>query len=218
VSRRPGIAHGGQRKISVGREHVCGRVIAAALMGLFLTVVAVRLMDVRVQNIEHVDRGLFAVITDHGCINVAPEDIMRIERTYTKTAIAGTLVELDKIYTGKGFIYLSSLDKFADVGRQMINAVDYTGLPVWTLPGIDNGVSLTEVRRYNYAIGTPESLIPVLFFVLSLQYICLSVGALALVILIFPFRIDHRLRRAGIRSAELEYRGNEDSPLGSVAK
>lgn len=141
-------------------------------------------MDVKVKNIEVVDRGLYAVVTEKGTENIQPENILRIERTFTKAPLTGETVELDKIYTDKGFIYLSSTDPFAKVGYELINSVDFYGLPIWERDGTD----WQSVRPYAYSIGTPKKYIPFLFFFLSVQYFALTLGGIALAILIFPLR------------------------------
>jgi hypothetical protein len=142
-------------------------------------------MDVKVVNIEVVDRGLYTIVTEKGNVNIHPENILRIERTYTQTQITGESMELDKIYTDKGFIYLASTDPFAKGGQELINSVDFDGLPTWERPN----TTWQTVKPYGYSIGTPEKQIPFLFFLLSLQYFSLSLGGIALTILIFPLRL-----------------------------
>jgi len=163
--------------------------------------VSIRFLDVNVFNIELVDRGLYTVITDNGPINVSQDDILRIEQTYTKAAITGTPVELDRIYTIKGFIYISSLDPFYKTGHQLINSVDFEGKPVWIRSNKSEATeseqswnqllntNLRTVQPFSYAMGTPSKLASLVFSVLSLQYLALALGGMALVVLIFPMRL-----------------------------
>ena len=104
----------------VDRECVTGAMVLICIVVIILSSASIWFFDVKVSNIELVDRGLYTVITDKGPINVGQDDILRIERSYTKAAITGTPVELAKIYTTKGFIYFSSLDSFAKTGRNLL--------------------------------------------------------------------------------------------------
>ncbi|KLU58931.1 hypothetical protein CEB3_c49500 [Peptococcaceae bacterium CEB3] len=166
------------------REQIAADVIIFCLGTLLVSVLAIRLLDVGIVSIKEVDSNLYTIVTERGQINVAPAEILRIEQTFTKTALTGHPVELDKIYTDKGFIYVSSQDSFAALGRKLVNRVDYQGLPVWERPN----TSLQSVQPYAYAIGTPAGQIPWVFFFLTLQYWSMSVGGIALTVLIFPLR------------------------------
>ena len=115
------------KEILVDRERIAGVIIFISLFVILLTMVGIRILDVKVSNIELVDSGLYTIITDYGPVNVSKDDILRIERTYTKAAITGAIVEQDRIYTTKGFIYFSSLDPFCNTGQQLINSVDFEG-------------------------------------------------------------------------------------------
>ncbi|MHB1651980.1 MAG: hypothetical protein ACYCVD_05800 [Desulfitobacteriaceae bacterium] len=202
------------QKRQLSREQVTGTIILACLMILILTVGVVNLLDVKVLNIEQVDHGLYTVITSKGLINVLPEDILRIERTYVKATVTGRPVELDKIYTNKGFIYISSLDSFAYLGKQLINSVDYEGKPIW-----ERGNTTEEtVQPYAFAIGTPLSQVPIVFLGLTLQYLALSIGGVALAVLIFPLRWEEGPRGEICNQPEQEFRSQEEKPLGAAAK
>lgn len=203
-------------------------IILISLFVVFVTIIGIRFLDVKISNIELVDRGLYTIITDRGPVNVGPEDILRIERTYTKAAITGAPVELDKIYTTKGFIYLSSLDAFYETGHQLINSVDFEGKPVWIRP-VNTDATKSEtlnqrlnanmqaVQPFSYAIGTPTQLVPVIFSILSLQYLALTLGGLALSILIFPLRLETPIPAHAIVQQETENRSTEEQ-LCAVAK
>lgn len=191
---------------NLDRERIAGAIIIITLLVILLSMIAIWLMDVKVSNIELVDRGLYTVITDNGPINVGEEDILRIERTYAKAAITGTPVEIDKVYTTKGFIYFSSLDPFYKTGHMLINSVDFEGKPIWILANssgsdvtLDQRINanLRLIQPFSYAIGTSSKLAIVIFSILSLQYLAFSLGGIALLILIFPLRLgrkspDHR--------------------------
>lgn len=213
----------------VDRECVTGAMVLICIVVIILSSVSIWFFDVKVSNIELVDRGLYTVITDKGPINVGQDDILRIERSYTKAAITGTPVELAKIYTTKGFIYFSSLDSFAKTGQQLINSVDNTGKPVWILSNkseateseqswseLVNGNQRT-VQPFSYAIGTPSKLASLVSFVLSLQYLALAIGGLALLILIFPIRWVAPMPGQSFIEEDLAY-GSLEEELGVVAK
>ncbi|HVJ48610.1 hypothetical protein [Desulfitobacterium sp.] len=172
-----------QQEKSFYREHFAGLIIFCCLALIILSMIGIQVLDVKVINVEGVDRGLYTVITQKGPVNVEPNDVLRIERTYTKAAITGTSVELDKIYTTKGFIYASSIDSYHENISQLMNSVDFDGLPTWER----ENTTWQSVQPYAFAIGTPEQKIPWLFFLLSLQYFMLSIGGITLAILVFPF-------------------------------
>lgn len=199
-----------------GREQVAGMIIIISLLLLGVTILGVHILDVKVQNVELVDQGLYTIITDKGTTNIVPDDVLRIERTYTKAAITGVPVELDKIYTKKGFIYVSSLDPFAKTAHQLINSVDYYGQQIWSKA---NYTEYKTVQPYNYAIGTPANKIGILFFLLSLQYIVLSVGGITLLTLIFPVTLksDYLVQPQPIMQTETDYSPHEEQ-FGAVAK
>jgi hypothetical protein len=160
-----------QQENKLNREHLTSMVIFFCIGVTILSSIGINLLDVKVQNMEYIDRGLYSVITEKGNVNIHAEDIMRIERTYTKDAFSGEVIELDKIYTDKGFIYLSSQAHYADIGRKMMNSVDYYGLPLWEREDIE----WDNLKKYSYSIGTPVHHVPILFFFISLQYAALSV-------------------------------------------
>ncbi|MHB8074799.1 hypothetical protein [Desulfosporosinus fructosivorans] len=217
------------RERQIDRERITGAIVLISIVVILLSIVSIRFLDVKVSNVELVDRGLYTVITEKGPINVGLDDILRIERTYTKAAITGAPVELDRIYTTKGFIYLSSLDPFYETGRQLINSVDPDGKPVWILSN-KNGTTGSErtsnqllndnlrtVQPFNYAIGTPSKLASLVSAVLSLQYLTLAIGGMALVILIFPMRLVTPMPSQPFMQEDLEYSSSEEG-LGAVAK
>jgi len=216
-----------ERKLD--RERISGAIVLISIAVILLSIVSIRFLDVKVSNIELVDRGLYTVITDKGPVNVSLDDILRIERSYTKAAITGTPVELDRVYTTKGFIYFSSLDPFYETGRQFINSVDFVGEPIWILSnktggtGAEQGLNklrsdnLRTVQPFNYAIGTPSKLAAVVSTVLSLQYLALAIGGIALVILIFPIRLVTPMPAQPFMQEDLEYSSSEEG-IGAVAK
>jgi len=170
----------------LGRERLSSLVILFCLTLTILTSIGVNYLDVKVLNIELIDRELYSIITEKGNVNIHPDDILRIERTYTKEAFTGEPVELDKIYTDKGFVFLSSQARYAESGKKLMNSVDYYGLPLWERSGVD----WKSLKKYSYAVGTPAQQVPILFFLISLQYAALSIGGIALLILIFPLRLE----------------------------
>lgn len=216
-----------ERKLD--RERISGAIVLISIAVILLSIVSIRFLDVKVSNIELVDRGLYTVITDKGPVNVSLDDILRIERSYTKAAITGTPVELDRVYTTKGFIYLSSLDPFYETGLQLINSVDFVGEPIWILSnktggtGAEQGLNklrsdnLRTVQPFNYAIGTPSKRAAVVSTVLSLQYLALAIGGIALVILIFPIRLVTPMPAQPFMQEDLEYSSSEEG-IGAVAK
>lgn len=217
------------KEIQVDRERIAGVIIFVSLFVILLSMVAIRLLDVKVSNIELVDRDLYTVITDYGPVNVSGDDILRIERTFAKAAITGTTVEQDRIYTTKGFIYISSLDPFYETGHQLINSVDFWGKPVWIRSNTNQTTgeektptqllndNLRAVQPFNYAIGTPAKLTAVIFAVISLQYLALAIGGLALIVLIFPLRLETPVPARPLIQEDPDYCSTEEA-LGAVAK
>ena len=213
----------------VDREYIMGAVIYICIIVIILTVVSIRFLDVKVSNIELIDRGLYTVITDKGPINVSEDDVLRIERSYTKVAISGTPVEIDRIYTTKGFVYISSLDSFYKIGHQLINSVDFVGKPVWIRSDKSEAteseqswnqlvnINLKTVQSFNYAIGTPSKLASLIYSVLSLQYLALAIGGMALAILIFPLKLVTPMPTQPFLQEDQEYSSSEEV-IGAVAK
>ncbi|TGE32474.1 hypothetical protein [Desulfosporosinus sp. Sb-LF] len=213
----------------IDRERIAGAIIFISLFVILLSMVGIRFLDVKVSNIEFVDRGLYTIITDQGPINIDKDNVLRIERTYAKAAITGTSVELDRVYTTKGFIYFSSLDPFYNIGHKLINSLDFQGKPIWIRTNNNStesnatsnqllNANLRLIQPFNYAIGTPSKLSSIVFFVLSLQYLALAIGGMALMILIFPLRLDTAtIEQPPISQQESEYRSAEEQ-LGAVAK
>lgn len=173
---------------SVNREQICGFILIVGLSVLFLNVIGIRFLNVSVKNIKADGKGLFSIITDKGTVNISSGDIIRIVKTYTKEGIAGTPVELDKIYTNKGFAYFSSTNTYAKAGRQLVNSVDFTGQNTWSLPGESPAANLALAKSYNYVIDTPGHFIPVLSFLLNLEHYLLAIMAVALLLLIVPLQ------------------------------
>lgn len=185
---------------SIERERLSGITIILSLIFVISTLIGVNWVDVKVVNMELVDRGLYTIVTEKGNINIQPENVLRIERTYTKASLTGAPVEIDKIYTDKGFIYLSSADSYAEIGRELMNSVDYYGLPTWERTNTD----WQTVRPYSYSMGIPQIQIPLLFFLLSLQYAALSLGGIALIVLIFPLRFWKEVQQSKSQFAQQE--------------
>ena len=212
-------------KGQIDRERISGIIIFISLFVILFSTAGVRFLDVKVKNIELIDRGLYSIITDNGPVNIGQDDILRIERTYTKAAITGAPVELDKIYTTRGFIYISSLDPFYKMGNQLINSVDFEGKPIWIYNGSSSDVSFAQkqkanlevVQPFSYAIGTSSKLISIVFSILSLQYLSLAIGGLALMVLIFPLRLEPPLHNQSLTQQDPESSSDEEQ-LDAVAK
>lgn len=210
----------------VDRERIAGALIIICLFVVIFTMVCIKSLDVKVQNIEYVDRGLYTVITKNGDINIDKNDILRIERTYTKASLTGVPVELDRIFTTKGFIYFTSLDPFYTTGCKLINSVDALETSVWIRPensGTDETINqqqnanLQLVQPYSYAIGTPNRLSSLILGIVALQSYALALGGLALMILVFPLRLATVSTLQPLQQEESEYRSSDDQ-LEAVAK
>jgi hypothetical protein len=199
---------------SIGRERLSGITIMLSLILVIFTLIGINSLDVKVLNIELVDRELYTVVTEKGNVNIHPADILRIERTYTKAPLTGATIELDKIYTEKGFIYLSSADSFAELGRKLMNSVDFFGLPTWER----TNTNWETVKPYSYSIGTPSKQIPLIFLLLSLQYIALSLGGFALTVLIFPIRFKEPIVSNTVTVSPQEQEYVNDDQYSAVAK
>lgn len=212
----------------IDRERISGIIIILSVFLILMTMAGIRFLSVKVTNIELIDRDLYSVITNNGPVNIGKEDILRIERTYSKATMTGTQVELDKIYTTKGFIYFSSLDPFYSIGHQLINSVDFEGTPVWINDSLNTtGSEISPEQRQNanlkliqpfcYAIGTSSKLASVIFSILSLQYLSFALGGLALMILIFPLRLEASIPNQSIVLDSKEF-SNKEEQLDAVAK
>lgn len=169
---------------TLSREYITGRIILFCVGVLLITIIGIRILNVSVSNIEYIDRGLFTIITSKGTFNVTPDDVVRIERSYSQAAFTGKQVELNTIYTKEGFIYFSSLDPFYLVGEQLIRSVHQENLTTWEHPLLD----YSAISHYTYALGMPIPLIPLFFVLRSLQYFSLIIAGIALLILVFPIR------------------------------
>lgn len=208
------------------RERIAGALILICLFIILKSMIIIWLLDVKVTNIELVDRGLYTIITDRGPINVGKEDVLRIERTFSKAGITGTTVELDKIYTTKGFIYITSLDPFYKNGKQLMNSVDIEENLVW-IHSYNSGSdikfnqrqsnNLKLVKPFNYAIGTSSNRVTIITYILSFQYIALSIGGIALLILIFPLRLGKNGHDQQLMQQDIEFCSEEDQ-IDMVAK
>lgn len=216
-------------KQRMDRERIAGVVIFTSLFIILLSMIGINILNVRVQNIELVDNNLYTIVTENGPVNVDNNDILRIERTYAKAAITGAPVEMDRIFTTKGFIYFSSLDPFYKIGAQLMDSVDSFGKSVWinlktkgttqtnwTQNQLQNA-NIRLIQPYNYAIGTPSNLIPLVSSVIFLQYLALAVGGTALFILIFPLRLGTPAPAHSFLQQDSEIR-HEDEKYGVVAK
>ncbi len=190
----------------LGRERLSSLIIIFCLFLTVLTSIGVNYLDVKVLNIELIDRELYTVITEKGNVNIHPDDVLRIERTYTKEAFTGEAVELDKIYTDKGFVYLSSQAPYAELGQKLMNTVDYYGFPLWERSGVD----WNSLTKYSYAVGTPAQQVPLLFFLLSLQYAALTIGGIALIVLVFPLRLGEEEWESSSAFAQGEEESNQE--------
>ncbi len=190
----------------LGRERLSSLIIIFCLFLTVLTSIGVNYLDVKVLNIELIDRELYTVITEKGNVNIHPDDVLRIERTYTKEAFTGESVELDKIYTDKGFVYLSSQAPYAELGQKLMNTVDYYGFSLWERSGVD----WNSLTKYSYAVGTPAQQVPLLFFLLSLQYAALTIGGIALIVLVFPLRLGEEEWESSSAFAQGEEESNQE--------
>ena len=217
------------KRRQMDRERIAGALIFISIFIILMSMICIRFLDVKVTNIELVDNDLYTIVTDKGPVNINNNDILRIEKTFAKAAITGTPVEMDRIFTTKGFIYFSTLDPFYKIGHQLINSVDFVGKPVWINSKISDTTqtgwtsdqkqtaNLKLIQPFNYAIGTPSNLTPIIFFVVSLQYLALAVGGTALFILIFPLRLDTSMPAHSFLKQDPEIRSEEEK-FGVVAK
>ncbi|MHB8124876.1 MAG: hypothetical protein ACYDEJ_04395 [Desulfitobacteriaceae bacterium] len=200
----------------VGREKITGTIILVCLLVLISTIIGIHFLDVNITNIDLTDQGQYTVVTSKGPVNIAPSNIIRIERNYTKAAITGAPVEIDKIYTEKGFIYVSSLDSFAKTGLAIANSVDFDGLNTWSRPN----TTLRTIQPFAYAIGTPKTYVPIIFLLMSLQYLSLSISGITLFVLISPvsWRKNYYETISAVQQEqESDFRTTEEQ-FGVVAK
>jgi hypothetical protein len=199
----------------VGRERIKGTIIFICLLVLISTIIGIHFLDVKITNIELVDQGLYSIVTSKGSVTITPSNIIRIERTYTKTAITGIPIELDKIYTDKGFIYFSSLNSFAETGQALAKSVDHYTLKTWSRPN----TTLHTVQPYAYAIGTPKSNVTVVFLLILAQYLSLTIGGITLFMLISPigWRNNYYQTINTAVAQESDFRTSEEQ-FGAVAK
>lgn len=202
-----------QQGNKLGREQLSSLVILFCLILTILTSIGVNFLDVRVLNIELIDRELYTIITEKGNVNIHPDDILRIERSYTKESLTGESIELDKIYTDKGFIYLTSRALYAETGQKLMNSVDYFGLPIWDRSGLD----WQSLKKYSYSVGTPTNQVPILFFLITLQYAALSIGGIALSVLVFPLRLGEEERENTSKLSLEEQEILQEDVLESIA-
>src|SRR5690554_6087838 len=169
-----------------GREKLSTLFIVLSLITTLITSLGVTFLDVKINNIELIDGELYTIITNKGNVNIVPEDILRIERSNTKKAFTGETQELGKIFTNKGFIYLSSKDTYAPIGYELMKSVDSLGMPLWERSGVD----WETIKNLRYSIGIPDKHTGLILFLLDLRNIALTIGCLALLVLIFPLRLD----------------------------
>lgn len=203
---------------NLDREHISGLIIIIGIITIFASVIGIRLIGVNLTNIETVDRNTYTVFTEKGSYTILSSDILRIERTYTKTAITGVSMELDKIYTTKGFIYMSAQDSFGQAGKQMIDSVDFYGNQVWFPQNTTSADNLKLIKTYNYALGTPEFMIPILSLLLIVKNIAFLAVAIALLILIFPFHMRMAKSEKTEQTQEITIRNNEEKQYGIAIK
>lgn len=164
------------------REKVAGLTVLACISIIILTVVGLALLDVKIYNIEVVDRDLYVIVTDNGNVNISPDDILRFERSYSHTSGVKNQIEINKIYTNVGFIYLSSIDAFFSKGQQMSSIINMNHSLAWTRPN----TTKTLLKSKSYAIGTPASWIPVVQSLVTIQNSALLICNISLLVLIFP--------------------------------
>jgi len=167
------------------KEKLAGNVILGCLVLLVITAALNYLLQVKVINIEYVDRNLYTVITTKGAINLLPDDILRIESSVHKTALFRKANELNRIYTNKGFLVISTFDNYSVTGRKLINEIGPLSTPVWEREDTDP----VRITSYRYAIGTPPQLIPLMKFLAEFQRIILIIGGLTLFLLVCPLNI-----------------------------
>lgn len=196
------------------RERIKGTIIFVCLLVLISTIVGIHFLDVNVTNIESVDQGLYNIVTSKGAVSISPDNILRIENTYTKAAITGVPVTLVKIYTDKGFIYYSSLDSSWEAGQAIAYSVDGYTQKTWSRAN----TTLQTVQPYAYAIGTPKSSIPIIFLLMFAQYLSLTIGGITLFMLISPigWRKKYYQTKTAVEQ-ESDYRTTEEE-FGAVAK
>lgn len=212
------------KKGPIDRELVSGAIIFICLFGILLSMAGIKFFDVKVTNIELIDRGLYSVITENGPVNIAENDIMRIETTYAKTAITGSPVEFYKIYTTKGFVYTSSTDPYFSITKQLVNSVDFANKDKETQPAKGSDIfnqsvngSLKLVQPFSYAIGSSVKAAGIVSSILSIQYLLLALGGLALMVLIFPLRLETSFPERAVLIPESEYYA-EDEKFDVLAK
>lgn len=169
-----------------GREKLSTLFILLSLIITLITSLGVTFLDVKIHNIELIDGDLYTIITNKGNVNIVPEDILRIERSNTRKTITGETQELGKIFTSKGFIYISSKDTYAPIGNKLMKSVDSLGLPLWERSGVD----WETIKKLRYSIGIPEKHTGLILFLLELRNVALTIGCIALIVLIFPLRLD----------------------------
>lgn len=211
------------------RESISGAIILICIFTIIISVLSMRLLDVKVNNIELVDRGLYTVITSNGPINISQDDILRIERTYPKVALTGKIIGQDKIYTTKGFIHVSETDPFYYKGLQLVNSVNFQGKDVWFKTDTNEATepahswnqlmesNLKTIQPFRYAIGTPPNHVSLVFFILFLQYMAIGVCGIALIIFIFPLRLDPPVPAQSFIQEDQEY-SPSDEAIRVVAK
>ncbi|MDR3270822.1 MAG: hypothetical protein LBT32_04850 [Peptococcaceae bacterium] len=171
------------------REQICARAIVVSIICLLVCVLGVRGMTVDVLDMYFINESsAYVVVTEKETVRIKSTDVLRIERSYAKTVFTGNPIEMDKIYTQKGFIYLSSADTFAETGRQLIDAVDTdpTGETVWIPPKMTLDENAQLARSLDYAIGTPKHYIPLIHLFIQIQVFIFFILILALFFLIFP--------------------------------
>ena len=77
--------------------------------------------------------------------------------------------------------------------------------------------NLKLVKSFNYAIGTSSNRVTIISSILSMQYIAISIGGVALLILIFPLRLSANRLKQPLLQQDIEFCSEEDQ-IDMVAK
>ncbi len=210
------------------RECISGAIVLICIFTIIISALGIRLLDVKVNNIELVDRGLYTVITSNGPINVSQDDVLRIERTYPQVALTGKIVGQDKIYTTKGFLSVSEADPFYHQALLLVNSVNFEGKDVWIKTDTDGATesaqnwnqlmqsNLKTIQPLSYVIGTPSNHVSLVSFVLFLQYLAIAVCGIALIIFIFPLRFDPSVPAQTLIQEDQEHSPSEEAAKAAV--
>lgn len=170
------------------REAVLGVLVITFVILTLLCSTIIALLTVKVTNITASNEFKYAVQANGKVFDLVPYDILRIDRTPARRGITGQQVVIIKIYTSKGFIYAVPDDEFYYTACKLANAVDVTGAQTYT----QKGVTWDEVQQHAYAIGTPDSVRPILFTLRGIQNLFLLISGISVFTLIFPIRPEQQ--------------------------